>query len=590
MGWRWGYAPGRPLAPRYPQNIRPSASPALRPRPGNEKATEWDPTAERITAQAIAEALRDTRVLGKSVTLTASKSYVQKFNIPPTRIDEHVAALKDMAARVEQAAKQRGWNPSDVEVASDGCTVTAVSRGKNESIRASHTQLLRAAANPPTSPGKKGGKMTVWESITDGSRVEESPTSTGTEYVSTGKNGRVRIVELRDGRILREQGAGNIPEASTFYDGSAASPRIIRVTTAKATVQLDARGGGKSVTLNRGMHVVGEGGPIEMRRPRNAKEAEEYLRDVAVKLRTPEAIGAFVSSYLTKEDRTASGGRRIAGLSTVNFKAEKAGEQYIQSAIETVMKGSGDCEDFAVLANKLMTLAGHPSVVARESFNHYVCAYLEKVGREYVLCTIDTAGFKRLPRLYLTAADAMAAVWHGRERSGVDWELKSTRGMSQADIAAARRAQAAGGGLSLINGDSIRGGRAQLGYVAYRGGMNWEKLVYQPGNGGRLTSFASLRPSGSTSFVRGGRNAAPVRPSPSRSFSAPSNRPAQFVPSAPTPRNEAPSAPPPRPTSQPPPAPPREAPPATPPAPPSAPSSAPNPPPPSAPAPVPDEA
>lgn len=461
-GWQTGYGPGR--------TISRSRSPYGGPRSRKNDPSSWGPEVDQMTGSEILSALQSMTVLGMPVQPEGvTGTTAMRLGIPPSRIEEHIASLHAMAQRLEQALQSRGWQ--NARVFSNGLCIAA--QGPNgEMIVATATQLLSGGPGSRLSNG-------TWQSLADGSRVQWTQVRNGQQFVISGSGGQVRVVEMPDGRMLREEGSsGGAPSATLFYDGDSSRPSIVRVNGTRARVRFSAGGDGEGADLEHGSYVMGEGGPVRLQRPQSQEQAHAYLQQVALSLRTPEAIGAFVSSYMTSHDSIGRSGRRIPSLAVASFQSESGGQQYIQSAIETVMRATGDCEDFAVLASTLLQMAGISNVVARASSNHYKCVFLERTAAGYILCTIDTGGYSRSNRVFRSGAEAMASLWSGRERSGVDWEVAHPAGMDGEALAQARRVAASGGGISIIDTSSISGGGARINYVAF-GEEDWDRLVYR---------------------------------------------------------------------------------------------------------------
>ncbi|TSC79006.1 MAG: hypothetical protein G01um101425_852 [Candidatus Peregrinibacteria bacterium Gr01-1014_25] len=391
-------------------------------------------------------------------------TFPQRYDIPTARLPEHGNRLQRMSMRLEQGIRMAGW--PQPRVTSDGLRIWA-ELPSGEVMVATGTQLLVGRGKP--------GRGT-WQSVETRTPVQWTETAKGDEF----RIGGTRIVELRDGRIVREQySGGSVPDVTMYYDHGTDAPQIIRVNGRGASVPLGVNGG-QAVQLPHGMHVVGDRGGVASlsARPRSLEHAHMFLNDAGSRLRTPEAVGAFVSSYFTVEDTVARGGRRIASASTMDFKSESSGQQYIQSPEESIVRGYGDCEDFAVLASALCDRIGVPNIVVRKSSVHYVCAFLERTPQGgYALCTIDTGGFSRDSRVFRSGAEAMMSLWSGGGRSGISWELQNPRGLPP-QLVAKGRAMEQSGGLSVLATRGISGGRAQMDFIPFHG-YNWDQIVYR---------------------------------------------------------------------------------------------------------------
>lgn len=462
---------------RFNDPRRRAASSRAERTPSRRQAKEtepelWKENVSRETGATVAQKLGQLTVLGQNIAApSVTASFPKKHDIPPSRIPQHVENLGVMGKRLEDAATQRGWKKENVTAGSNGLQLWL--KSGSETLLATRTLILSAANATPEKPG---GTWTT----EDGAIVTWERKANRDVFSLNRGNSRTRISELHDGRMLREQMSGRgDPDVTSFYDRDAKRPDLIRVNAASATVPLAADGTGETVQLRHGMHIVGENGVVPLARPGSPEQADDYLREVAKTLRSPEAIGAFVSSFFTGHDSIALKSRkgyRIPTASTVLFENEKRGEQYIKSPAETISDGKGDCEDFAVLAWRLCKEAGIPALIARQSHNHYVCTFLEPAPGGFIRSQIDTGGFSRNRDVFSTAAAAMASTWDDSDPSAVHWELKDTSDMTPDAIAQAQEVQRSGGGLSILLGETVHDGKAQGTYLPLRG-HDWEQYV-----------------------------------------------------------------------------------------------------------------
>lgn len=467
------YQGGYPQMGRVP-GAPYGAPPNMGPTPSNTNVSvEWDAQEQQLNGQYIMNVLQQLSVAGQRIEVQGvSGTFHLRHNIPPSRLAEHGAELQNMAQRLTMAIQSMG----PMRVMSDGMRIWAEG-ASGQAVVVTRTQTLVGRGPVRVGSGSWQGS--------DGSQVTWGTTARGDEFRIQGPGGSARVVELQDGRTVREIFNGSsTPVATVFYDGRTDRPALVRINGQQASVSAGADGTGAPIQLPHGMHVVGEGGPVSLnQRPQSPDHARQMLQQMGRQLGSPEAIGAFVSSYFTVEDSITRTGNRIRTASTVNFEAEAAGQQYIQSAEESLMRATGDCEDFAVLASSLLDAAGISNIVARATPGHYVCAYLERSSNGgYILCKIDTGGFQRVPRVYRNPAEAMQSIWSGGGRSGVDWELTSTQGMPPEAQGRAREVAARGGGISAIVTNTIQGGNAQHAFIGF-GDFDWNQIVHNRGGG-----------------------------------------------------------------------------------------------------------
>ncbi len=85
---------------------------------------------------------------------------------------------------------------------------------------------------------------------------------------------------------------------------------------------------------------------------------DQCLRKIAQTLRTPEDIGTFLRQH-------------------IRYSREPKGEDHWQTAQETLDKGEGDCEDFAFLAQAILTLQGKTAHVVSPP-GHAVCVAIAR--------------------------------------------------------------------------------------------------------------------------------------------------------------------------------------------------------------------
>ncbi|MBP9850497.1 MAG: hypothetical protein KBC47_02290 [Candidatus Peribacteraceae bacterium] len=213
-----------------------------------------------------------------------------------------------------------------------------------------------------------------------------------------------REVHREDGSIQMAQEGGT----QQFFDGDNRTPLM------------ELRNGETFIVAASGERV-----PMKPRGAlRNFSEAATWGRQIAQKLKTPEAIGAFVSQFYYGQDYNESAersnwrGNQIQNQSSaIRYQPEGRGQQDVKHWQRTMLDRSGDCEDFALLAQGLLEQAGINSFAMLVTPLHYESVYFEPAGNDesgrptYFACTVGLMGFKRSTKAYAQLGQAVNSLW-----------------------------------------------------------------------------------------------------------------------------------------------------------------------------------
>lgn len=305
--------------------------------------------------------------------------YLRTNNVPVSRYAQYIANMRDHASLLSNALRNSSFRGT---VSFDGKRFTA-SDGSRTLITTA-TRVLKQ---------ENGRLMTL-----SGERVSVSEKASAVEYIV---GDRTEIHRRDGGLAVVRQGS-----TTEFYDGRNDRPLMSR---------------GPS-----GVRVNGPYGSVGVRPSGNP---DSYAREIAMTLRTPEAIGAFISQFYYTQDYK-QGQLNVEWMQQIQRSGNPV--QYVHDAVDhaqdwstTLEKGTGDCEDFALLAQELLRQAGISSFAMLVGEKHYESVYLEKAADGgYHACAVGLKGFFRSPRSYPTAGAAVASLWEGRE-SGAQFALKN---------------------------------------------------------------------------------------------------------------------------------------------------------------------
>ncbi len=284
--------------------------------------------------------------------------YLRTNNVPTTRYSQYVKNIRDHAALLSTALRSSSFGG---RITFDGQNLYATD-GRT-TLMTTATRVLKKSP---------GGTFTTL----DGNNVGMRENATTTQYTIQGRT----EVHRRDGGLQLVQEGSTI----RYYDGSNVKPLITK--------------NGNDVSVSGPYGSVGV-------RPRGDTEA--YGREIASTLRTPEAIGAFISQFYHGQDFNGNTAEHNAYLSSIQSTSEKpvryvpdVGNQ-TQDWKKTLERGAGDCEDFALLAEGLLRQAGIRAFAMMVSPRHYETVYFEKASDgQYYVCTVGLRGFTRSTKTF----------------------------------------------------------------------------------------------------------------------------------------------------------------------------------------------
>lgn len=303
-------------------------------------------------------------------TATELSHYLRTNGVPVARYAQYVANMREHAGLLSTELRSSSFRG---QVSFDGRRFIATD-GRT-TLETTATRVLV----------KKGSGFTTLR----GERVTVTENTTTTQYEVGGRT----EIHRRDGGIQMSKEGGTI----RYYDGSNTRPLIEKTDN-------DVR-------------VHGPYGSVGLY---SGGDPEAYGREIAEKLRTPEAIGAFVSQFYHGQDyRTRSeyavwmqNMRRPEG-NPVRY-TEDVGGDHAQNWKATLERGAGDCEDFALLAEALLRQIGIHSLTMMVNPEHYETAYFEHApGGGYYACTVGLHGFIR-SKAFPTRGKAVETLWQAR--------------------------------------------------------------------------------------------------------------------------------------------------------------------------------
>ncbi len=384
-------------APR--SRTAPSRTPAAAPRAKREAPARAPARAQEErrevapTAGSIEEMFNEFKNLSLSVngenirvaldvrfsTPMGIASYLRKNGVPIARYESYLRSMNDQKNLLEKALSGKSRKYA-VEW-----------RGDHFEAKAERYPVITTTA---TDVFETDAMTNVETSLVTGHTLSRIARSTGTEYkYSDG----TREFHRTDGIQYRETSKG----ARQFFDGSNKQPVMEKTST--------------------GVNVFGPDGDKvnATRRPTTVPEAKRYADDLVKKLKTPEAIAAFVSQfYLSHEYKTSPDNaqwlREIQknDANPVAYKGEAPNVQEVQRWDDTLIKGSGDCEDYALLAQELLERAGIKAFCMKVSIAHYEAVYFEPAGvdergqKQFHVCNLGLSGFKRSTQTFTSLPEA----------------------------------------------------------------------------------------------------------------------------------------------------------------------------------------
>lgn len=385
--------PSPPRAPAPSPSRAPAAAPRAKreaPAPAPARAQE-ERREVAPTAGSIEEMFEEFKNLSLSVngdsvrvtldsrlnSVTGMASYLRKNSVPIARYESYLRSMNDQKKLLETALSNMNrkyaveWKGDHFEAKTPGYR-----------IRTTATDVFMI-----------DGRTNIEKSLLSNRTVSRTPKATGTEY----KYGDgTREYHRTDGIQYREKSDGT----RQFFDGSNMQPVMEKTGT--------------------GVNVFGpDGDKVDAIRRPTESDVKRYADDIAKKLKTPEAIAAFVSQfYLSHEYKTSPDNaqwlREIQknGANPVAYKGESGGNQEVQRWDDTLIKGSGDCEDYALLAQELLERAGVKAFCMKVSTVHYEAVYFEPAGvnesgqKQFHVCNLGLSGFKRSTQTFTSLPEA----------------------------------------------------------------------------------------------------------------------------------------------------------------------------------------
>lgn len=298
--------------------------------------------------------------------------YLRANGVPPTRFGQYVRNMRDHANLLSAALRAssfRGEIRFDYQhlIASDGRTT----------LQTTATRVLKKV---------RGGNFTTLDS----KPVSITEKTITTEY----RVGGLTETHRRDGGLATRKDGKKLG----FYDGSNSRPLM------------EKNEGHVTVDGPYGSVVVGRSG-----------DAVAYAHEIAANLRTPEAIGAFVSQFYYGQDYKGETPENREWLQNIQ-KLEGNAVRYVGDGVRetiqnwqtTLSRGAGDCEDFALLAEGLLRQAGISSFAMLVEPKHYESVYFEQAADgQYYACTVGLKGFSRSTKTFPTLGAAAASLWEG---------------------------------------------------------------------------------------------------------------------------------------------------------------------------------
>jgi len=317
--------------------------------------------------------------------------YLRTNGVPPARYAQYAHNIRDHAALLSSALQSSKFGGT---VTFDGQHFLA-SDGKKTFMTTATRVLIKGQGGTHTT--LRGESVAV---------KEKAENATCTEY----RIGDTTEIHRKDGGLaVVKQGS-----SLRYYDG-----RNDRALIEKQ---------GNDVRVN---------GPYSSVGARPTGDAAAYGREIAHNLRTPEAIGAFISQRFEGQDYNGAT-REYAGWvqniakpggKVVQYKADIA--NHTQDWKTTLERGAGDCEDFALLAEGLLREAGITAFAMMVNPVHYEAVYFERAANgKYYVCTVGLQGFNRSTTTFTSLGEAVSKLWQGHG-SGAQVALQNPRIRSQ---------------------------------------------------------------------------------------------------------------------------------------------------------------
>lgn len=329
---------------------------------------------------------------------TALSRYLRTNGVPVARYPQYIANIRDHATLLTNALRSSSFRG---RIAFDGQHLIA-----SDGTKTLMTTATRVLVKSST------GRFTTLT----GQSVSVTERAASTEY---GIGGRTEI-HRRDGGLQMTQEGSLI----RYFDGSNVRPLIEK--------------DGDDIRVN---------GPYDSVGLYPGGDAEAYGREIAQKLRTPEAIGAFVSQFYRGQDYRNAG--QLAAWRQEIQRPTGNPVQYVGDPVDhaqdwksTLRRGAGDCEDFALLAKGLLRQIGINSITMMVDPEHYETAFFEHApGGGYYVCTVGLNGFIRSTQAYPTTGQAVATLWKG---SGSGAQFALTKPEVRADVGSSYSASSPG--------------------------------------------------------------------------------------------------------------------------------------------------
>ncbi len=387
--------PSRPPVRSVPSPSRapapaPSArreTPAPAPTRVSEARTDVVPTGD-ASIDAVFDAFKglSLSVKGENIPVTLDirfstaagiASYLRKNNVPIARYESYLLTMNDQKNLLEKVLSRKSGRYA-VEW-----------RGDHFEAKAERYPIITTTA---TDVFETDATTNVEKSLITDRTLSRIARSTGMEYsYSDG----TREYHRTDGLQYREKADGT----RQFFDGSNKQPVMEKTGT--------------------GVNVFGpDGDKVNATRRPTESNVKSYADNLAKKLKTPEAIAAFVSQfYLSHEYKTSPDNARWlreahSGVNPVKYEGETGNRQDVQRWDDTLIKGSGDCEDYALLAQELLERAGVKSFCMKVSIAHYEAVYFEPAGvdergqKQFHVCNLGLSGFKRSVQTFSSLPEA----------------------------------------------------------------------------------------------------------------------------------------------------------------------------------------
>lgn len=392
--------PAKEVAPR-----QSAPEPMPQQRQAREQVTESSSgsSAEALfrTVQSLSIMIAGERVSvsinGEPSTPQQLESFLRKRGVTPARYEVCAKALRQHLLNAEKALKNTNSGPWKV-----------IFRGNHFEFQSNNARFITTM----TSVLRLSDDHRV--ATLEGESVSMREHSTTVEY----HFGSKRELHRMDGTLqYREEG-----DRKQFFDGSS-TPLMERTKDAS--------------------YVVGaDGQRVDVARPVTKQSVDGYVSEIASKLRSPEAIGAFVSQFWLSKDfkgATLENAEWLTeikkDINPVKFALEKSGKQDVQHWRRTLLLRSGDCEDFALLAKEFLRRIGVESFAMRVKQDHFQTIFFEKAGMEngrqkYAVCSVGLFGFHRSTETFTDLASAVKSLWQGGQRTDLKDLLPSPSDVS----------------------------------------------------------------------------------------------------------------------------------------------------------------